>query len=147
MATWRRAKMRIISFAYMTPALLAGRKTVTRRDWDADYAKIFKGGDTVSAFNRSPRFSGKKVAEIELLSTPVLESTYDMPDSDYEAEGFSFMYHILPDAMLPREFMGRPCTRNDFSRRGFDAWRARNELLFTVRFKLVRVISGVRTVY
>jgi hypothetical protein len=39
--------MMTISFAWTTPALLAGHKTVTRRDWDAEYAIRFAAGQLV----------------------------------------------------------------------------------------------------
>lgn len=41
--------MRIISFAWTSPALLAGAKTVTRRDWDDSYARRFSAGELVAA--------------------------------------------------------------------------------------------------
>ena len=85
--------MSIISFAWTTSALLAGRKTCTRRDWSPQYARQFREGDLVDAFNRSPRHGGKKVAVIRLTSV-TFENTRDMPDSDYEAEGFGYLTEI-----------------------------------------------------
>lgn len=137
--------MNLISFAWTTPALLAGAKTCTRRDWTPDYANHFKAGDVVSAFDRNPRNSGKKVAEIRLLNTPVLESTLDMPASDYQAEGFAWLYGHAD--VLPAKIFGAPCSRDDFSPAGFNRWRQRSELLYVVRFALVRVMPGVRTIW
>lgn len=81
----------IISFAWTTPALLAGAKTVTRRNWKSAHAAKFKAGDLVDAWDRSPRFGGRKVADIRLTRDPYLESTADAPDSDYAAEGFDYL--------------------------------------------------------
>ena len=82
--------MKIISFGWTWPALLAEpplRKTVTRRDWNVEYALRFKG-DLIQAFDKSPRFGGKKIATIRLIRSPYNEPIDLMPDSDYEAEGF-----------------------------------------------------------
>jgi uncharacterized protein YqfB (UPF0267 family) len=78
---------RIIAFAHTTPALLAGRKTVTRRAWNDDYAGKFRAGDLVQAYNRSPRFGGQRVAYIRLTADPYWERLADMPEADLAAEG------------------------------------------------------------
>lgn len=82
--------MKIIAFAWTTPPLLSGRKTRTRRKWDDNYAKRFKPGDICQAFDKSPRFKGKRVALIKILSIKK-EDIKDMPDEDYEKEGFKYM--------------------------------------------------------
>lgn len=86
--------MKIISFAWTTPALLAGRKTVTRRDWQLGYASGFHAGDLVAAYNRSPRHGGRQVATIRLTRAPYLESTKEAPPEDYEAEGLAYLDSI-----------------------------------------------------
>ncbi len=58
----------IISFAWTTAALLEGRKTVTRREWTDKHAAKFKPGDLVDAWDKSPRFKGKKVAVIRIVA-------------------------------------------------------------------------------
>ena len=78
--------MNIISFAWTTAQLLEGKKTVTRREWSDDYAKRFKIGDRVCAYNKNPRNGGKKVAVIRITSI-YKEWLHDMPESDVEAEG------------------------------------------------------------
>jgi hypothetical protein len=83
--------MKIISFAYTTPALLAGAKTVTRRDWKPEYALRFKSGDVCLAYDKSPRFGGKPVAKIILIGDPYQENTKIAPATDYEAEGFAWL--------------------------------------------------------
>lgn len=81
---------RIISFAYTTPALLAGRKSVTRRHWADSYARLFKSGDIILAYDRSPRAGGKQIATLRLTHGPYQESGWDMPANDFEAEGFAY---------------------------------------------------------
>ena len=84
--------MKIISFAWTTPAVLAGRKTRTRRLWDDDYAKRFHKGDIIQAWDHSPRTrKGKKVAEIILTAEPRKEPINLMTDDDFEKEGFAFL--------------------------------------------------------
>ena len=58
--------MQIISFAMTTAALLAGQKTVTRRDWPEKYAQQFKPGNLVQGYDRSARNGGKCIAIIRL---------------------------------------------------------------------------------
>lgn len=84
----------IISFGWTTPALIAGQKTVTRRDWKPQHAAKFKAGMVVDAWNTSPRNVKKdphKVATIRLTADARLERTRQAPDSDWYAEGFEYL--------------------------------------------------------
>lgn len=124
----------ILSFAFTTPALLAGCKSVTRRDWSPGHAAHFHAGRVVDAYDRSPRNGGRKVAEVRIADSflPLRYPIALMPDADYEAEGFSWLHahgHVPP----------RSAPFRDFSRASFDAWRASGVELFVVRFELVRV--------
>lgn len=83
--------MLIISFAWTTPALLADRKTRTRRDWDDNYAKKFKKGILVAAYDRSPRVGGKQIGVIELTEIPYKEATCKAPPEDWEREGLAYL--------------------------------------------------------
>ncbi len=80
----------IVSFAWTTPALLDGRKSVTRRDWSARFARQFHVGDQVKAYNKLARNHGSHVATVPVLRAPYQEAMGDIPDCDYEAEGFAF---------------------------------------------------------
>lgn len=82
----------IISFAWTTPVLLAGKKTVTRRQWTRRYhdawVRAYVGGRcTHDAYDKSPRFGGKRVGCIRLTETPKREVLGDMLESDLDAEG------------------------------------------------------------
>lgn len=79
----------MISFAYTTPAFLARRKTVTRRDWDDDYARSFMVGRVFSAFDKQPRFGGVRIGRARVVAIDK-QPLVQMPDSDYEAEGFAY---------------------------------------------------------
>jgi hypothetical protein len=117
--------VRIISFAWTTPALLAGRKTVTRRDWSHGYALRFHAGDDVAAYDRNPRHGGRQVATIRLTADPYRESTKAAAEEDYEGEGFAFLsgqgikVDGLPPAVLWR------------------AWHLYPETLWVIRFEVV----------
>jgi len=78
---------RIISFAWTTPQLLNGLKTVTRRDWSATYASLFRAGDLVQAYDKNPRVGGKRVAIIRLTKDPYKERLGDITDAEEKAEG------------------------------------------------------------
>ena len=130
--------MKIISFGWTWPALFAEaplRKTVTRRDWDADYAASFKAGELIQAYDKSPRFGGKRIALIKLGQAPYFEPVSDMPDDDYEAEGFAYLNanrHLLPKSMP-----------YDVSKMGFNAWRKSGEHMWVVRFVFVNEEAGL----
>ena len=129
---------RIISFAWTSPALQANAKTVTRREWDPDYARQFKAGDLVQAWDKSPRVRGaKKIATIRLTAAPTYERDADAPDSDYEAEGFPWLadnQHLLPASV-------RKQARVTLSREYFDAWRRAGGSSWVVRFDLVELAT------
>lgn len=81
---------KIVSFAYTTPALLANRKTCTRRHWSNPYARRFRQNEVVQGWDKLPRNHGKQVAWVRITVEPYQERMGMMPDSDYEAEGFAF---------------------------------------------------------
>lgn len=83
---------RIIAFAETTPALLAGAKTVTRREWNDRYGQSFKAGEVLQAWDRSPRTGkGKRVAMIRLTEAPTKVRANSVMPSDWRGEGFEYM--------------------------------------------------------
>lgn len=117
----------IISFAWTTDALLAGRKTCTRRNWSAQYAGRFRAGTYHKAYNRQARYGGHKVGEISIAVEPYPEPVRCISDDDFENEGFAWMQEngLLIRGITPRQF--------------FVNWRASDEILYVVRFRLVAV--------
>jgi hypothetical protein len=113
----------MISFAYTTPALLAGVKRVTRRQWQPTHAAKFRERMAVDAYDKSQRCGGKKVGTIELTAPIVLEPIAAMPDTDYDAEGFGYLYQHTAD---PR-----------FSPDTFEAWKLEEITYYVVRFRLL----------
>jgi len=79
--------MKIISFAWTTEALLKGKKTQTRRFWDDKYARKFKAGDLVQAYDKNPRSGGKPVAIIRITRDAWKQKLNDMNTRQYLAEG------------------------------------------------------------
>jgi hypothetical protein len=119
--------MKIISFAWTTPALLAERKRVTRRRWNDDYAQRFKKRDLIAAYDKSPRAGGKQVATIRLIDDAYRGRTDYMPPNDYEAEGFAYMEEQgqMVDGMPPRIF--------------WRAWKAAQIPVWVIRFEIVQI--------
>ena len=117
--------MKRISFAWTTPALLAGRKTTTRRAWKDHYAAMFRAGELVEAWDRLPFVGGHCIATIRLRAAPVRESTARVGAEDWEAEGFAYMTEIgaRVDGKWPWEF--------------FTDWQDDPRDLWVVRFDLV----------
>lgn len=78
----------VISFGH-TDALLAEQKTVTRREWTNGHAKMFREGQLVDAYDKSPR--GRKVATIRITRGPYRERLAEFPIQDVAGEGFAWM--------------------------------------------------------
>lgn len=83
--------MLIISFAWTSGALLAGKKTATRREWDDQYAQLFVNtfyyNATIQAYDKNPRNGGKRIALIRLTKMPQKEPLSAMTMKDIEEEG------------------------------------------------------------
>jgi len=84
--------MAILSFAMTTDELLAGEKTVTRRDWKNSYMENWQrwydeGHLVHDAYDQIPIAGGEKIGEIRLTERPYWEPLREMPESDLEAEG------------------------------------------------------------
>ena len=86
--------MRIISFAWTTPAIKVKVKTCTRRDWDDGYASRFNKGDLMAGYDRNPRFKGSQITTIRLTEKPYKERYCDAPLGDWYAEGFEYLESI-----------------------------------------------------
>ena len=116
--------MKIISFAWTTPALLAGRKTRTRREWTDEYAKRFHVGDLCQAWNHVPRVKdAKRIGTIEI--TAIRRERYsDAKGEDWEKEGFAYLQENgLPlGDTTPREL--------------FEDWMMDDGLCWVIDFKL-----------
>lgn len=117
--------MRIISFAWTTPAIEAKAKTCTRRDWDDKYASHFNAGDLLAGFNKSPRFHGYQIATIRLTQKPHKERYYDVPYSDWQAEGFEYLESIGAKVgkLTPKEIWSQ--------------WKSCIDYCWVVRFEIV----------
>jgi hypothetical protein len=117
--------------------LLADEKTVTRRDWTERHARQFRAGELIAAYDRNPRFGGQHVATICLTHVPVFDPLRNMPDSDYEAEGFAYMtMHGL------RLSVNGPLPTRDY----FELWRRSGDSMWVVRFRLVMIIPEARAI-
>jgi len=95
-----------ISFSWTTTAFLAGAKTVTRRDWKDSYAKTFKKGEIVAAYDKQRRFGGRKIGLIKLTKDPYKQSTVELTDEDWWAEGMDVLESEgrLVDGLMPSDF-------------------------------------------
>lgn len=127
---------KIISFGWTWPAVVARRKTATRRDWDLEYAYRFRQGDVVLAYDRSPLFGGRPIAKIRLTQKPRYEPDAAMTDADYEAEGFAYLAEH-PE-LLPQS--ARKQARVTLSREAFDGWRRAGGCSWVIRFEVLEVL-------
>ena len=123
----------IISFAWTTPALLAGAKTVTRRDWSPSHAAKFHAGDLVDAWNQTPRVNSarrgiaiaRKVATIRITRDPWVQMSDALTPLDYRDEGFVWLDDHGQGARV---------------RAIVDDWHGRPRMLWVVEFELVEVV-------
>lgn len=119
--------MMIISFAWTTEPLLAGRKTRTRRDWALNHSKKFKVGDLVQAYDKLPIHGGRRVAIIKITGIKH-EHISEMPDEDYEKEGFAYM-----------EEQGLTIWGKKI-REAFEEWRKDDDYYWVIDFELVEKV-------
>ena len=121
-----------ISFGWTSPAVKARRKGATRRDWKDSHAKKFKPGDLFKMYDKDPRYGGVCFG-LGSIRSIFKEPIADMPDSDYEDEGFAFLFqnlHLVPKSM--------PI---DVSPEGFNAWRDSGAIYYTVTFDIIELFQ------
>ncbi|MFN3652581.1 MAG: hypothetical protein ACK47B_23640 [Armatimonadota bacterium] len=123
---------RIISFAHTTAALVNGFKTVTRRPWKDHYARTFRAGEELLAYDRTPRIGGVPVARIRLTADPVKEPWADAPDADWEGEGFHYLF-----GRDVREFH-----LYGSAREAWDLCKSGDAVEWVVRFELLELLPG-----
>ena len=121
--------MKIISFAWTTPAIYAKRKTCTRRDWNDVYAGRFQAGEMVAGYNRSQRFGGRQIAVVHLTEKPYKEPLCNVSDSDWEAEGFAYLTEIgaRVNGMTPLQL--------------WEIWKHTPDPEWVIRFEIVELTS------
>jgi hypothetical protein len=120
--------MMLVSFQWTSLPLLAGAKSVTRRDWQLGYAKRFYVGDRISAWDFNPRNGGQKIGEL-VIDSIQRELMTGMPDSDYEAEGFAYLHERYDSYVTSHE--------------SFDMWRQSGGLVWTLRFSIESIRSDL----
>jgi len=98
--------MRIISFAWTTPAVRAKVKTCTRREWDDAYAARFNAGNLLAGYDRNPRFHGQQITVVRLTCKPYKEPYCRVPATDWQAEGFAHLEQLgaTVHGMTPGQF-------------------------------------------
>ncbi|MDI7157166.1 hypothetical protein QMM53_11520 [Leptospira santarosai] len=127
--------MKIISFGFTAAPLLARRKTITRREWKDEYALKFRQGEIVQAYDKSPRFGGKKIGELK-ISWIVKSHLRDMPDTDYEEEGFAWLDENP-------EFIHKSFILNDGTKdmwKYFRMWRMSGKESWAIKFEPVNLL-------
>ncbi len=121
--------MKSISFTWTSAALRARRKNVTRRQWSEGYARSFQAGEVVAATDRQLRFGGKRIGTLRLTRAPYRESEAQMPDEDYEGEGYAF-YDEHPE-LKPKAW------RDINLKEKFEADRMWGEMVWVIRFEIL----------
>jgi hypothetical protein len=89
--------MMIVSFAKTTPAILARRKSVTRRKWKESHAQRFSPGTLFQIYSNGPHRGGKHIGVGRIVNV-TKDSNGKIADlGDWEREGFAYLNeHRLP---------------------------------------------------
>lgn len=110
-----------VSFGKTLTPLLAGLKTVTRREWKDSHAqkfiRAFDNGSIIRAFDKDQRYGGRRVGWLWLTDRPYKEWLSQMPEKDLAAEGFA--------SLNLDEFRSRFFPRED------------DQCLWVIRFKFI----------
>ncbi len=129
----------IISFAWTTPALLAGAKTMTRREWSAAHAAKFRAGQLVDAWDHVPRVKGaRKVGTIRITRDPWQQRTGLMTEDDFRREGIAW---LVQHGIKPHEVHGEGAWPAHDWRQWWDSWRRADKLVYVVEFERVEPLS------
>ncbi len=123
--------MKIISFGWTSEALLAGVKTVTRRDWKPSFVNQWSVGDQAQAWDKNPRAGGKRIGTIEMTEPLTRQPTSSMTAQDYIDEGFEWMEAngLYMPAGSPWAGLSPAAA--------FDVWQGEDVPMWVVRFRVV----------
>ena len=127
--------MLLVTVGTTAPALLAGAKTVVRATWSQRTAERYQPGLLAKAYDRSPQTRGRCMAVVRLVAPATYEPLASIPDSDYEAEGWQWMYEHFAGLRLPRYVQ-----RTDFSWEAFERWRSQPGEVWVVRFAVEAMV-------
>lgn len=119
--------LRSIAFLWTTAPLLAGAKTVTRRDWEPEYAAHFRAGMHLLAVDKRLEWGGMQLGVIELTHDPYREHVSLMPEEDFAGEGFAWLEEH-PE-LKPKKFQGM-MMRDQWNR-----WRYSDSTETVIRFR------------
>lgn len=95
------------------------------------HSKKFRQDMSICGIDRDRRAGGIQILRLKLIKTPYLQPISEMPDSDYEAEGFAYLNenkHLVPT-----------CMPYDVSWEGFEAWRRSGATPYVIEFKIEEV--------
>ncbi|MCK9496970.1 MAG: hypothetical protein M0R75_15970, partial [Dehalococcoidia bacterium] len=122
--------MKAISFGWTTLPLLAGVKTVTRREWKDTFAARWHQGEQFWLLDKDYRYGGVRLGVGELTETPVKQLACDAPAGDFAAEGFAW-FDQHPEMLTPA-FRVRLAKAG-----GLRGFLRQHELMWVVRFRVV----------
>jgi hypothetical protein len=116
---------KIISVAWTAPAVRARVKTCTRRSWPDSYAALFRKGDIVQLYDKTPRAGGKLICLAKLTADPVKIWTGPLPIGDWENEGFDYLteHGFTCGKLTPKELV--------------DSWIANPDFMWVIRFEYI----------
>jgi len=128
---------RNISMAYVTPAFVMDKKSVTRRDWALRTVSQFEFGTKVLVWDKQARFGGQPIGVLQLTENPFKQNTILMEEHEYDDEGFYYL------DSRHKEIMGGKYVLVDL----FDSWRESRDVFTVIRFKTLEVFPGMKDKY
>jgi len=123
------------------PAFPALAKTVTRRQWKPRTRAWYQRGRVFDCYDRAAFHGGRLLARARCTCNAYEEPIADMPDEDWEGEGFKWMNeHPVAIPEKARECLW---SAHDCSFHAFELWRVAckslNVVVTVCRFEIVHV--------
>src|SRR5262245_29618680 len=121
------------------PAIVARAKTVTRRTWKPSTRAWYRKGRVFDAYDTATFRGGKRIARCQVTQDAYEECLGDMPDDDWEGEGFAWMSdHAVAIPGKARPYIW---AQGDCSFAAFNQWRDEEEdrVYSVCRFVIVEV--------
>lgn len=131
----------IVSDGLTWPAIMAQRKSVTRRDWQRKTALRFKRGVVFQSYHNAPFAGGKLIAMCRMTHDAYPEAIGVMPDEDWIAEGFAHLH--LNQWKIPEKVMSETWAQDGCSLRAFMRWRKEldDKVVWVARYVIEDVTS------
>ena len=99
-----------LSFGWLTPAVLAGQKTLSLRDWGPVEAYSWKRAQLAYCYDDDPDKGGNRVALLRISHTPYKRLTNKLRNSEFYASGLMYAQSMglrHPKGLTPEQIWSK----------------------------------------